>query len=321
MAAFSFSIICAIGFGLAIQRGGLCIVSGITDVIEHHSLRIFLSFFRISFWAASITLPVSWLYAASHLPMVYAPAISAIAGGLIFGAGAATNGGCSFGTLIRLGAGDLSFIATFGGMAAGIWVQRHLFVSADPLPRGLSILAHPSKFGAAFLGLVAIFCLRELVLVFGRQTERRFAPENAAVAIGLTGGILYVLNGAWPYTVAFDQLINSGGADELHGAALAMITVATLAGAVCGALLNRTFRLRCLWHLLPLRIGGGVMMGFGAALIPGGNGVLILHSLPALSPNAVPAYLALVAGAGTALLASRSLRRIGHLRTSLARGV
>ncbi len=49
-------------------------------------------------------------------------------------------------------------------------------------------------------------------------------------------------------------------------------------------------------------------MGFGAALVPGGNDVLILHAIPILSPHALPAYLAMLAGICVTLVA---MRRIG----------
>jgi uncharacterized membrane protein YedE/YeeE len=39
--------------------------------------------------------------------MFYAPDLAVIAGGFMFGIGAAVNGGRSFGTLIRFAAGDL----------------------------------------------------------------------------------------------------------------------------------------------------------------------------------------------------------------------
>jgi hypothetical protein len=59
-------------------------------------------------------------------------------------------------------------------------------------------------------------------------------------------------------------------------------------------------------------------MGFGIALIPGGNAVLILHSLPSLLPYAVPVYVALVIGSGATLLLSRTLRRSAHFARSSA---
>ncbi len=43
-------------------------------------------------------------------------------------------------------------------------------------------------------------------------------------------------------------------------------------------------------------------MGLGAALVPGGNDVLLLNAIPGLSPHAVPAYLAMLAGIWFALV-------------------
>jgi uncharacterized protein len=313
---FMISISCAVCFGFATQNGGLCVVSGIADVLDHRSARVFLSFFRISVWVALVTIPLCWFYSASHLPMVYAPDLAVIAGGFIFGIGAAVNGSCSFGTLIRFAAGDLSFIASFIGMAIGIWLQRHLLMSADPFPKGLSVVAYFSPSGLVLLSIVALLCVRELTLLPRRKGAGSRSPEQAAIAIGLAGGALYVLNGAWPYTVAFDQLVNRGSADQLHGWVLAGITLATLAGATFGAMQNNMFRFHCQWRLLPLRILGGVMMGSGAALIPGGNGVLILQAFPALSPHAAPAYVALTSGVGASLFGSGFLRRIAPLPRS-----
>jgi hypothetical protein len=43
-------------------------------------------------------------------------------------------------------------------------------------------------------------------------------------------------------------------------------------------------------------------MGLGAALVPGGNDVLLLNAIPGLSPHALPAYLAMLAGIAIALM-------------------
>ncbi len=43
-------------------------------------------------------------------------------------------------------------------------------------------------------------------------------------------------------------------------------------------------------------------MGLGAALVPGGNDVLLLNAIPGLSPHALPAYFAMLAGIGIALI-------------------
>ena len=47
---------------------------------------------------------------------------------------------------------------------------------------------------------------------------------------------------------------------------------------------------------------GGILMGIGAALVPGGNDVLLLNAIPGLSPHALPAYLAMLAGVAIALM-------------------
>jgi hypothetical protein len=46
-------------------------------------------------------------------------------------------------------------------------------------------------------------------------------------------------------------------------------------------------------------------MGLGAALVPGSNDVLILHSIPALSSHALPAYLGMLAGIALPLVLMR----------------
>lgn len=54
---------------------------------------------------------------------------------------------------------------------------------------------------------------------------------------------------------------------------------------------------------------GGLLMGFGASLVPGGNDVLILHSLPALSPHAIPTLAAMMPGIAGTLLIVRLMGR------------
>ena len=48
-------------------------------------------------------------------------------------------------------------------------------------------------------------------------------------------------------------------------------------------------------------------MGLGAAMVPGGNDVLILHDIPSLSPHAVPAFLAMLVGIAVSLMSMRAL--------------
>ncbi|ACI99267.1 hypothetical protein [Rhodospirillum centenum] len=52
---------------------------------------------------------------------------------------------------------------------------------------------------------------------------------------------------------------------------------------------------------------GGILMGGGAGLSYGGNDVLVLHALPSLATHALPAWLAVAAGAAAVLLPRRRL--------------
>ncbi len=45
-----------------------------------------------------------------------------------------------------------------------------------------------------------------------------------------------------------------------------------------------------------LGVSNGILMGFGAKLVPGGNDVLLLNAIPGFSPHALPAYFAMLIG-------------------------
>ena len=93
-------------------------------------------------------------------------------------------------------------------------------------------------------------------------------------------------------------------------AILWLLFVALIGGVGLSAWQGRRFR----WQWRPQRRwagygAGGVLMGLGAAMIPGGNDVLILHGIPSLSPHAVPAFLAMLVGIAVSLMGMRALGR------------
>jgi len=45
-----------------------------------------------------------------------------------------------------------------------------------------------------------------------------------------------------------------------------------------------------------VHLAAGTLMGFGAAMAPGGNDALILNTIPNLSPHALPTFAAMLAG-------------------------
>lgn len=305
------SALCGVGFGYAAQRGSLCVVSATEALLEGRSPRVFLSFLRCSVWVAAISLPLAWAIPGDQLDGVVLPTMFTVVGGLLFGVGAAINGGCSFGTLIRLGSGDASFLATLAGLAFGILLEQHAarfhLMAAHP---GRSPLEDVAVIGAFAMFAATAFCARELVVDLRRRRGgRRWPPERAAMVMGGTGGLLYALHGSWAYTIAIERGLAVMASGGIPNADLALIFLACLAGAAIGARRLHRFRPRLNIFDMPKHLLGGTIMGVAAALIPGGNDVLVLHAVPALSPHAPIAYFGLVAGAAGALSLSARLRR------------
>src|ERR1700742_2038942 len=115
------SLALAFLFGFAAQRGSLCAVGAIHTLIEDKAFDPFLAFLRCSAWVILISLPAWWLFPAVRIGEVYAFDPAGLAGAALFGAGAAINGGCNFGTLTRIASGDLTFAMTAVGGAIGAW--------------------------------------------------------------------------------------------------------------------------------------------------------------------------------------------------------
>jgi hypothetical protein len=292
-----------IGYGA--QRGGLCVVTGVEQIIDRRSARLLLAFLRASVWSLVATVAIFWLVPLAHFSPTYAVTGVTLAGGFIFGIGAAINWGCAFGTITRLGTGDLSFAFTLAGVAVGIGAVDR--VAGVELGRqlGPTLLATPSTIGATVVIASAFFCTRE---AFTRRTwpvGGGWPPEGSAMLIGATGGALYALTGSWSYTLLLHRLPAHGGAGPADLSIPFLIPSAALVGATAAAVVAKEFRLHLSASSLPRRLIGGTLMGVGAALVPGGNGVLVLQGMPALSPHAGPAYLAVVGGVAVAILALR----------------
>jgi hypothetical protein len=121
--------------------------------------------------------------------------------------------------------------------------------------------------------------------------------------MGVSNAVLYALHGNWAYTATLTR-----GVQQAMGAAVRpapivwLLFLFLIAGVAFSAWQRRSFHLRWRptmdWIRHPV---GGTLMGFGAAMVPGGNDVLLLHGIPTLSPHAVPAYLAMLLGIGATL--------------------
>ena len=299
-AAFAFAI------GYAAQRGSICAVRGVAELIETRRPRLMLSFLRCALWVTLVSLPLIWLAPSrAHLGEVYWPTLAIAGGAFLFGIGVALNGGCSFSTIIHLGAGDASYAATLAGLLAGFALEGALIGPATAAGSA-SPLATPSPAGAALFVALLAWGGWELRRRRGRTAPGGWAPEKAVAVMGLCGGVLYALHGSWMYTALLDRRGVGGPAAEPM---ILLLLGFILAGAALAARRARRWRAALAGRDAARRLLAGTLMGFGAALVPGGNDVLVMHAFPAASPHALPAYAALLAGVATTLIARRSLRR------------
>lgn len=305
MLTFLISIVVAGAFGFASKRGGLCVISAITAVVERRSSRRFLSFATCSLWAACSSWPIWWLVPRAHVAEPYPIVLATVLGGVAFGTGAAINSGCFFGTLTRLATGDLSFLATLGGIALGANLTGRLpQFASTPASIGEGLVARSSLTGIVLLSLVAVLCFRRLPSLLVRSGGAGSIPKRAFAIVGLSGGVLFALNGAWLYPLA--------GETGTLPSTVAVLSASTLGGAVLASMCQGDFVLRAPWRSVPSRLIGGMGMGFGSTLTPGGNTTLLLQSIPAISPHAFVGYLALSASAALVLAQSPKLRRLGR---------
>lgn len=300
------SALCGVAFGYAAQRGSICAVAGVEQWIEQRSVRQMLAFLRCSLWVCAVAAPLVWINSDARLAPLLPPSLAALAGGILFGLGATINGGCAYGTINRLGAGEVSFFATLIGMLAGFWLAARVTIM-PPSPNGSSPLETPSILSVLIVAVAMLFCAREIRLIRRRGAETSaWSPERAAALMGLSGGILHALHGSWAYVVALQEVA------FLDWSRIMLLPVillgATITGAAIAAGASHRFHLRTDAAHIPVRFAGGTVMGIGGAWVPGGNDALIMHAAPALSPHTLVAYPALIVGVAVGLRASRLVR-------------
>ena len=291
--------------GYAVQRGSICAVAAAQELADRRPQR-FLSFF----FCAAVALTAMALGALLGLDRFAFYHGSAdlwlpVAGGAMFGAGAWLNGRCAFGTIARLGSGEAARLGTIAGFLLGFAAAPRVGLHGPPASFESPLAAIAPGAVLAVAGAAAIV----LGLTLRREpTPSGWSPFAAMGVIGLVNGVLLVIAAGWPYTNLLMDLAAAAGMELAWRSALAGIFIAgAVAGALAGggfepALGNWRFWLRCL--------AGGVVMGMGASLVPGGNDTMLLVGLPLLLPSFALAYAAMTLALLALALAGRPrLRR------------
>jgi len=294
--------------GASAHRAGLCTVKAVAEVMTTGQAHVLWSFLKASLWTLGL-LSVAALAGYDAGLAARPPMLAGVAGGIVFGLGAGLNGACSFSTLARLADGHGVMLLTLAGWGLGL-VAMKTFAT---IPQG--------RVSAATLPGWLVLPGLAWVLWEGGRLARLVRRRGAAiladglwplslgvflVALANTG--LLLMDRPWSFTAA---AICATGAARVapcaHPAALWLVSGAAMLAMVASAVLRGSFRIRPL-RLRPAlrRLGGGSLMGAGAALIPGGNDGLILFGIPSLSAHALAAWFGIVAGIWGALSVLRA---------------
>jgi hypothetical protein len=308
--------------GFLIQKGGICAVYAVDQVLSERKASRFFSFLICVAAVAAVApvLAANAIGCAETMP-AYPLTTEALVGAAVFGVGAVINRSCAFGSIAHIGRGELAYAAMLPGLVLGFaageaWLSSPIpaIVAARPFadavdpPLGIDWLAGASA--AIVLAVLAnTWMRRDRSLSWrARATHARWQPPVATAAIGVCGALACAVAGGWTYIEAAQRLVR--GLPIAAAASDAMLFLALLAGAVFAAGIGGTLKLAWPDRAQSLRsLIGGLVMGIGATLVPGGNDWLVLRGMPALTLHAWVAYAAMTAAIAVTIVVARRLTR------------
>ena len=330
--------------GYAVHRGRLCSFGAIEDALMGGDWRRMKTFALALAVAISGTQALAWTGLFDPAATTYVPShvafLSAALGSFVFGIGMALVGTCAFGSLVRLGAGDLRSLislllfgiaayATLRGILSPLRVDvlEHVFVA---MPGGASSDA-ASLLGRLFgmdlrAPLATAIVLALLLWVFfdrRLRRSRRLLLAGAILGAGVAAG--WAITG--PLADPFDDHIRLRSLTFVGPVARALFGVAgnhadwldfgaaSVPGVVAGAFLHARLSGQFRWeayddhHEMRRHLTGAALMGFGGVLAGGctiGQGLTAGSLLSLTWPITV---LGMIAGArfGIAILVEGSL--------------
>lgn len=307
VAAFLIALTAVGLMGFATQRGGTCTVAAVEEIFLEGRFQRLAALIEASLWVGGGFLLLSVAGLLTRMPVGYEAGAMTIAGGVLLGLGAFVNRTCAFGSIGRLGSGDLAFVGTLVGYFVGNLAVIRI-ASPSELAGQSSLLQASVWFGLLCVVLVIVrLCTLGWTIWRKRIAwhQHIWSPHVATTIIGLAFLVAYLSAGSWTYTDTIAELAR-GSTIEIMPRLL--LFAALIAGAVIGAWTAGASKLivpslaRASRHST-----GGALMGAGGALVPGGNDGLILVGMPLLWPYAWLAFASMCATVYIALrLASRS---------------
>ncbi|MBS0387789.1 MAG: YeeE/YedE family protein [Proteobacteria bacterium] len=291
----------AFALGAALSRTSLCAVAGVQQAV---AARDYAGLQRLALAACGAGVVLLLLAGLRPGEVLLPGAVpfhaGLIMGGVLLGVGALLNGGCYLGSVLYLGSGNLNFLFTLAGIGAGVRITELL----RWFPDSAATLPH------AAMGTLWMFGASGFTLVIAALLLRRVRSVAAwlAVATGVLAGLVYARRPGWSYGTVLESLAH--GRHALMDWSANLSALLLFAGALAGAALAGRFHLQRPTLLRALRCAaGGLVMGFGAALVPGGNDMLLLWAIPGLTIYGVLAYLVMLAVIAAGFMAAMRTRR------------
>jgi Sulphur transport len=281
----TFGLICAALMGFAIQRGSTCIVAAVEEIVANRRASRLAAILEAGLWVAS-GLTIAKLFGALEMaPASVSISGATLIGGAILGLGALINRACLFGTIAKFGSGNWAYALTPLGFYLGcLMIAPH----AGHPPNHAIPFVLSSAGSLAILPFIPFVVWRGCEAVramrAGRFANHIWAPHQATIVIGLAFLAMSLTVRMWAYSDILIEL----AAGKVSGIATKLILfLALLGGAIGGGLIGGSIRLAMPTPESVVRcLVGGMLMGAGGKLVPGGNDSLTLIGLPLLLPHA-----------------------------------
>jgi uncharacterized protein len=267
--------------GFALNHGSICTVIATRELVSEKRPARLIAIIECAVWATLVyvVLETSPMMQAGWSPIGYL-----VPAAFLFGLGTYVNGACVFGSVGHFGNGEIDFGFAFLAIFAVFYIES-LFnllpdqppISASP-PLGAVLLA---------LALLAILMLRLGVSFRSESNFRRLTLSMGVIGITFTN--LAVFAPGFSITASVGSIVSIPVAG-------AVIAVCMFGGSLVSARLRkRRFLLKWpTFEAIFRRTLGGVLMGLGALLIPGGNDTLLMVGFPMGAWQAVLAYILFV---------------------------
>jgi Sulphur transport len=286
--------------GLVIQRGGVCTVAAIHELIHKRTTNRIKALIETSLWVLAGELIL--MHIGISLPIVsnFQISLLTVLGAILLGFGATINGACAVGTIARIGNGEWDFLAFIPGFLFGVVLIHGIDLPIlFPMPVGTKTIP-------AFDSWLIAVCLA-LILARGYFLSKKgFHPYVLTVFIGIFFLGLIAIDKAWSYTDLLTDLAMSKNHNMIYRLSL---FVALLAGAIVSGKFQSPGN-RSLSKLSPTlikRFIGGAIVGAATLILPGSHDSLILLYMPMLLGYA---WLGFAVMASTILIMKFGLKKL-----------